>query len=144
MKKLFIVFLIMACVPALVFASNADGSTEGTIEIGGVNLAPVARLLTLIIGVFGGIFVLVKGAIDIMHAVTNQEADPQGVRKAIVRFLIAVVIIGAFFGIRTFILNGQNGTPEGTTSSGVFYQVVGMNGSNVLEEVVRPFEIPEL
>lgn len=137
MKKIMIFCLMLAIAMVPLFASDTSGGVDGkTSTIGGIDLAPVARVLTLIVGVFGGIYVLIKTAIDLVHAVTNQEQDPQAVRKCVIRFLVAVVIIGAFFGLRAFLIGTSNQETGDKKANSVFYEVLSIEGSEVTNPAI--------
>lgn len=149
MKKIAVVLLVLSVIICPVFSADVDGNVSDSTLGGssGIDLAIISRALTLILGVVGGGFVTVKFAMDLVHALMMQEQDPAGVRKCLIRFILAVFLIAGFFVFRSFII-GTSGNRAASSKTDntqqVFIQVLSVKGAEVETEYQRTLDLLNL
>lgn len=86
-KRIFMVLMVLAVMVAPMFAGSV------TIGEGSGSVQSIARIVTLCTGTIPGAVIAIKFMLDIVKAYMHREQDPQGFQKAIINFVIVVVII---------------------------------------------------
>lgn len=109
-KRFFVIAILLIAMVTPVFAANADKITGDKAEdfLTGV----FGRVLMFTVGILGGGFLLVKGGIDIFHAIRTQSDDPNAMRKAVIQLVFGIIFLGGYLLVARFVI------PDGSTGAG--------------------------
>lgn len=111
MKKLFVVLMVLAMSLAPVFAGELTVEGNGS----SITFGSIGQIVVLCTGIIPGALIAIKFMIDIVSAYYHREQDPSKLQKAIVNFIIVVLIVVGYVVVVTFIFGSD---AEGTTGAG--------------------------
>lgn len=122
MKKKFLVILmaLLALSVVPVFAGELTISGAGSESI---KFSALGQIITLCTGIIPGALIAIKFMLDVVSAYYHREQDPSKLQKAIVNFIIVVLIIVAYIVFVNFIFKGDaTTTGENASNRSNFFQ----------------------
>lgn len=110
-KRIFMVLMVLAVMVAPMFAGSVTIGSEsgGTVD-------SIAKIVTLCTGTIPGAVIAIKFMLDIVKAYMHREQDPQGFQKAIINFVIVVIIVIGYVVLVNYIF--KTDANEATTGNG--------------------------
>lgn len=129
------VLMVLAVMVAPMFAGSVTiGGDSGT------SVSSIAKIVTLCTGTIPGAVIAIKFMLDIVKAYMHREQDPQGFQKAIINFVIVVVIIIGYVVLVNYIFKADaEGTNVGAmgenSNRATFLQ--GLTGAEISPEFVQ-------
>ena len=120
-KRFFVIAMLLVAMVTPLFAAATGTTGAGSTDDGMDFIQTVfGKVLVFVIGILGGGFLLVKGGIDVFHAVRTQSDDPNAMRKAVIQLIFGVIFLGGYLLIATYVLPSSVGS--GDSASNVFLQ----------------------
>ncbi|MGN1189844.1 MAG: hypothetical protein ACI4SL_05525, partial [Candidatus Ornithospirochaeta sp.] len=98
-KKIIAIFLVLLAI----VTSNAFAATDVLPSI-------IKNIVTYIFGYALGGILLIKFGVDLATAVFRKDQDPSAIKKAIIGFVITLVVVLAWQPILSTILSGNTGS----------------------------------
>lgn len=137
MKKFFVVLMVLAMSIVPVFAGDAIEISSGGQTLSFQSLSQIVVLCT---GIIPGALIAIKFMIDIVSAYYHREQDPSKLQKAIVNFIIVVIIVVGYVVVVNFIFGDDANSTEGEYNSGRsnFLSGLSTSGAELPEGVDAP------
>ncbi len=109
-KRFFVIAILLVAMVAPIFAATGGDIKTDTAEnfLTGI----FGRVLMFTVGILGGGFLLVKGGIDIFHAIRTQSDDPNAMRKAVIQLVFGIIFLGGYLLVAQYVI------PENTSATG--------------------------
>lgn len=119
-KRFFVIAMLLVAMVAPIFAATGGDVQTDTAEnfLTGI----FGRVLMFTVGILGGGFLLVKGGIDIFHAIRTQSDDPNAMRKAVIQLVFGIIFLGGYLLVAQYVI--PSGSNSASTTTGTFLNTV--------------------